>query len=191
MSSISHPPAGASQEQSWASLLRLKEVWASLAITAMWIAVAVTAVWGSDFVGTSNDGNSTTIPSGILSGCSRPSARGRSRSMRWGKHVRALTQLVRRIAGEPRGPPRSCVLAAHAAAVVSGGHRTPFRSHSSSVHRGPYKGLDGRRACIGRVFAARCDLRHGLLICAVGCRTPLGLASPGSRRSTPFSRLFN
>ena len=67
MSSISHPPATA-QEQSWISLLRLKEVWASLAITAMWIAVAVTAVWGSDFVGTSNDGNSTTIPSGIFVG---------------------------------------------------------------------------------------------------------------------------
>ena len=68
MSSIPHTPAGAAQEQSWASLFRLKEVWASLAITAMWIAVAVTAVWGSDFVGSSNDGNSTTIPSGIFVG---------------------------------------------------------------------------------------------------------------------------
>jgi hypothetical protein len=68
MSTISHPPAGAAEEQGWASLLRLKEVWASLAITAMWVAVAVTAVWGSDFVGTSNDGNSTTIPSGIFVG---------------------------------------------------------------------------------------------------------------------------
>jgi hypothetical protein len=68
MSTISHPPAGAAQEQGWASLFRLKEVWASLAITAMWIAVAVTAVWGSDFVGASNDGNSTTIPSGIFVG---------------------------------------------------------------------------------------------------------------------------
>ncbi len=66
MSSTSHPPAGAAQEQGWPSLLRLKEVWASLAITAMWIAVAVTAVWGSDFVGASNDGNSSTIPSGIF-----------------------------------------------------------------------------------------------------------------------------
>ena len=66
MSTISHPPTGVSQEQSWASLLRLTEVWASLAITAMWIAVAVTAVWGSDFMGSSNDGNSTTIPSGIF-----------------------------------------------------------------------------------------------------------------------------
>ena len=66
MSSISHPPAGAAQVQSWASLLRLKEVWASLAITAMWIAVAVTAVWGSDFMGASNDGNSSTIPSAVF-----------------------------------------------------------------------------------------------------------------------------
>ena len=68
MSTISHPPAGAAQEPGWVSLLRVKEVWASLAITAMWIAVAVTAVWGSDFVGSSNDGNSTTIPSGIFVG---------------------------------------------------------------------------------------------------------------------------
>jgi hypothetical protein len=66
MSTISHPPAGAAQEPGWAFLLRAKEVWASLAITAMWIAVAVTAVWGPDFVGSSNDGNSTTIPSGIF-----------------------------------------------------------------------------------------------------------------------------
>jgi hypothetical protein len=66
MSTISHPPVGAAQEHGWASLLRLREVWASLAITAMWIAVTVTAVWGPDFVGSSNDGNSTTIPSGIF-----------------------------------------------------------------------------------------------------------------------------
>jgi hypothetical protein len=66
MSTISHPPAGTAGEPGWASLLRLKEVWASLAITAMWIAVAVTAVWGSDFVGSGNDGTSTTIPSSIF-----------------------------------------------------------------------------------------------------------------------------
>jgi hypothetical protein len=66
MSTISHPPAGVTQEPGWASLLRVREVWASLAITAMWIAVGVAAVWGSDFVGASNDGNSSTIPSAIF-----------------------------------------------------------------------------------------------------------------------------
>jgi hypothetical protein len=66
MSTISHPPAGATQKSGWASLLRVREVWASLAITAMWIAVSVTAVWGPSFVGSSNDGNSSTIPSGIF-----------------------------------------------------------------------------------------------------------------------------
>jgi hypothetical protein len=66
MSTISHPPTGALQDPGWAVLLRVREVWASLAITAMWIAVAVTAVWGPDFVGASNDGSHTTIPSGIF-----------------------------------------------------------------------------------------------------------------------------
>ena len=66
MSTISHPPAGATSEPGWFTLLRVKEVWASLAITVMWIAVAVSAVWGPDFVGSSNDGNHTTIPSGIF-----------------------------------------------------------------------------------------------------------------------------
>ena len=66
MSTISHPPAGAASEQGWFTLLRVKEVWASLAITVMWIAVSVSAVWGPDLVGSSNDGNHTTIPSGIF-----------------------------------------------------------------------------------------------------------------------------
>jgi len=65
MSSISHPPTGAADEVGWVSLLRLREVWASLAISVMWIAVAVTAVWAPDFVASSNDGSHTTIPSGV------------------------------------------------------------------------------------------------------------------------------
>ena len=68
MSTISHPPAGAASEPGWFTLLRVKEVWASLAITVMWIAVSVSAVWGPDLVGSSNDGNHTTIPSGIFVG---------------------------------------------------------------------------------------------------------------------------
>jgi len=66
MSTISHPPAGAASEPGWFTVLRVKEVWASLAITVMWIAVSVSAVWGPDLVGSSNDGNHTTIPSGIF-----------------------------------------------------------------------------------------------------------------------------
>jgi hypothetical protein len=62
MSTISHPPASSS----WTALLRIKEVWASLAIFAMWIAVAVASVWGPDAVFHSNDGNSSTIPLGIF-----------------------------------------------------------------------------------------------------------------------------
>jgi hypothetical protein len=66
MSTMSQLPTGGVQEPGWAVLLRVREVWALLAVTAMWIAVAVTAVWGPDFVGASNDGNSSTIPSGIF-----------------------------------------------------------------------------------------------------------------------------
>jgi len=64
MSTISHLPAGAKQ-RGWSSLLYVKEMWASLAITVMWIAVAVSAVWGPDIVSYSSDTNTTTIPSGI------------------------------------------------------------------------------------------------------------------------------
>ena len=66
MSTISHPPTGAAQEHGWASLLRLRDVWASLAIFAMWIAVAVASVWGPDAVFQSNDGNGSTIPIGVF-----------------------------------------------------------------------------------------------------------------------------
>lgn len=66
MSTVSHPPSAPVQDKSgWLVQLRIAEVWASLAISAMWIAVAVSSVWGPDFVSTSSDGSSTTIPSGV------------------------------------------------------------------------------------------------------------------------------
>ena len=66
MSSLSHPPARSTREHSWFELLRVREMWASLAIAAMWIAVTCSAVWGPDFVSTTGSGtNTTTIPSGI------------------------------------------------------------------------------------------------------------------------------
>ena len=71
MSTISHPPAGAAHETGWVSLLRLREVWASLAITMMWIAVMVASVWAPDFVGSSNDGNQHDHPVRDLRGALR------------------------------------------------------------------------------------------------------------------------
>jgi hypothetical protein len=65
MSTISHPPAAPVRDRhDWQALLRIPEIWASIAISAMWIAVAVASVWGSDFVSTSGT-NSTVIPSGV------------------------------------------------------------------------------------------------------------------------------
>jgi len=67
MSSVSHPPVGATPERGhWSVQLLVTEMWATLAIVAMWIAVAVSAVWGHDFVSNSAPGgSSTTISSGI------------------------------------------------------------------------------------------------------------------------------
>ena len=67
MSTVSHSDqAFGSGKQPWTVRLRIPDMWASLAITIMWIAVTLTALFGPDFVATSNDGNSTTIPSGII-----------------------------------------------------------------------------------------------------------------------------
>jgi Mg/Co/Ni transporter MgtE len=67
MSTLSHPPTAAMRDEwHWSTLLRVREMWASLAIGAMWAAVAVAAVWAPDFVSNSGPGgSSTTIPSGI------------------------------------------------------------------------------------------------------------------------------
>ena len=66
MSTTSHPPTGTVSERGWTVLLQAREVWASLAISAMWVAVSVAAVWGPDAVFQSNDGSGSTIPSGIF-----------------------------------------------------------------------------------------------------------------------------
>ena len=65
MSTIS-PPAQSTPEHRWFEVLHVREMWASLAITAIWIAVVCSAAWGPDFVPSTGGGtNTTTIPSGI------------------------------------------------------------------------------------------------------------------------------
>ncbi len=66
MASVSHEPVRhGSERPQWAEFLRITEMWASVAITAMWLAVLFDAVYGPNFVSTTG-GTSTTIPSAIF-----------------------------------------------------------------------------------------------------------------------------
>lgn len=62
MTTVPHERPSSARRSVW---LEARDLWASLAISVIWLAVLVTAVFGPDFVARSNDGNATTIPSGI------------------------------------------------------------------------------------------------------------------------------
>jgi hypothetical protein len=67
MASVSDGPASRAPERpQWAEFLRIRELWVSLAISAMWLAVVVAALFGPDFVTTTPGSTSTTIPSGVF-----------------------------------------------------------------------------------------------------------------------------
>ena len=68
MTSVSHEPAAYPRERpQWAEFLRIREMWASLAISMVWLAVIFDAVYGPNFVSTNGAGTqSTTIPSGVF-----------------------------------------------------------------------------------------------------------------------------
>jgi hypothetical protein len=63
MTTLPHERPTPVKRSAW---LDTRDVWASLAITAIWLAVLFTSVFGGSFVGHSNDGSSATIPSGII-----------------------------------------------------------------------------------------------------------------------------
>ena len=66
MSTIPHEPARAAAERRhWSAQILVREMWASVAISVMWLAVLFAAVFAPDIVSSSNDGNSTTIPSAV------------------------------------------------------------------------------------------------------------------------------
>ena len=68
MTSVSHEPAAYRRGRpQWAEFLRIREMWASLAISVMWLAVLFASVYGPDFVSTNgSQTQSTTIPSAIF-----------------------------------------------------------------------------------------------------------------------------
>jgi hypothetical protein len=64
MTTIPHEqPSSVAKKSVW---LDARDLWATVAIVAIWLAVLFVGVFGGDFSGHSNDGNWTTIPSGII-----------------------------------------------------------------------------------------------------------------------------
>jgi len=62
MTTIPHEPSSLVKRSVW---LDARDLWASLAIAVIWLAVLFVGVFGPEFVARSNDGNATTVPSGI------------------------------------------------------------------------------------------------------------------------------
>ena len=65
MTILSHGPA-AYDKPRWTELLRVREMWAGIAIVSMWLAVLLDGIYGSDFVTSTPGGTTTTIPSAFL-----------------------------------------------------------------------------------------------------------------------------
>ena len=56
MATVPHEPSTyAPQRPQWAEFLKIREMWASLAISMMWLAVLFDAVYGPNFVSNSNE----------------------------------------------------------------------------------------------------------------------------------------
>lgn len=63
MNTIPHEqPSWLAKRSVW---LEARDLWATVAIVVIWLAVLFVGVFGRDLVARSNDGNATTVPSGI------------------------------------------------------------------------------------------------------------------------------
>jgi hypothetical protein len=62
MTTLPHEPSPLVRRSVW---LDARDLWATLAIVVIWLAVLFVGVFGPDLVARSNDGNATTVPSGI------------------------------------------------------------------------------------------------------------------------------
>jgi hypothetical protein len=67
MTTVTHGPA-AYERPRWVEVLRVREMWAGIAIVAMWLSVLFVGIYGSDFVTSTPGGTTTTIPSAFLVG---------------------------------------------------------------------------------------------------------------------------
>ena len=63
MTTISHEPSTPARRTSW---LYMRDLWASLAISAMWLAVMVVSLWGPSIETFDVSGSHATIPSGVV-----------------------------------------------------------------------------------------------------------------------------
>jgi hypothetical protein len=71
VSTLNEPSKLTPEAHGWPEWMLVREMWASLAISAMWLAVMLDSLFGPDMVftnGTPGIGNTTTIPSGVVLG---------------------------------------------------------------------------------------------------------------------------
>jgi hypothetical protein len=65
LTTLSHESAP-HERPSLTEIIRVREMWAGIAIVSMWLAVLLDGIYGSDFVTSTPGGTTTTIPSAFL-----------------------------------------------------------------------------------------------------------------------------
>ena len=63
---LDRPERTVPEEGAGHGVLRMPELWGTVAIACMWLAVLVTAVYGGDFTSVNAGSQTTTIPSAVF-----------------------------------------------------------------------------------------------------------------------------